>query len=188
MRLAWVPERRWSSIFRGCCLPANRTSSAGRCCWAPAGPSISRWPNGSYAHGPPVRLACAIRKLPCEESDMKRVDPAYFHKMYGVKSSRLVYRADDFLDYVLMILLTWLVASLAYGFTHPMAILVLGLSTTMIAAFLKRHGCELRAPAIVKRPQDILYMLVYKLQNIRAAYLVAAAVLLLENYLVYLTP
>jgi hypothetical protein len=58
----------------------------------------------------------------------------------------------------------------------------------MIAAFLIRHGWELRTPTIVKRPQDIVYMLVYKLQNMKPQYVVAAAVLLLENYLIYLTP
>jgi hypothetical protein len=87
-----------------------------------------------------------------------------------------------------MIVLCWVVVCYAYGPAHPMSIIVLALCASMIIDFLVRHGCQLRTPAIVKRPQDILYMLIYKLQNLKTAYLIAVSLLLLENYLIYLTP
>src|SRR6266705_4606190 len=119
---------------------------------------------------------------------MKTANPANFHKLYGAKPSRLVYRGDDFLDYLLMLVLTCAVAALIYGPIHPISIFTLGLCGWMLFAFPKRHGVELRAPTIVKRPQDVLYMLIYKLQNIKTTYVIAAAVLLLEQFLIYLTP
>jgi len=118
----------------------------------------------------------------------KEANPAAFHKMYGVKVSRLVYRGDDFLDYILMLALTWLVAAFVYGMVHPLSIVTLGLCFAMIFTFTKRHGVELRVPTIVKRPQDILYLLIYKIQNMRLTYFIAAALLLLETYLISVTP
>ena len=118
----------------------------------------------------------------------KEVNSANFHKMYGAKSSRLVYRGDDFLDYLFMLVLTWLVAAAAYGPIHPMSVLTMGLCVWMFAAFRIRHGWEWSVPTIVKRPQGLLYMLVYKVQNMRLTYVIAAALLVLENYLIYLTP
>lgn len=118
----------------------------------------------------------------------KEADPAFFHKLYGAKSSRLVYRGDDFLDYVLMITLTWLVAAFVFGPTHPMSFITLGLCTAMIYTFVKRHGWEVRVPTIMKKPQEVLYMFLYKLENMRLPYFIAAVFLLLENYLIYLTP
>jgi hypothetical protein len=41
---------------------------------------------------------------------------------------------------------------------------------------------------LLKRPQDVLYMLIYKLQNIRPMYLAAAAMLLVDQILIALTP
>lgn len=113
---------------------------------------------------------------------------AKFHKLYGVKSTRLVYRDDDFVDYVLMIAACALVAAVAYGMPHPMSILALGLCAWMVGVFPRRHGVRWRLPAIVRRPQEVVYMFLYKLQNMRLAYLAAAAVLLFENYLISLTP
>lgn len=119
---------------------------------------------------------------------MKKIDPAYFHKLYGAQSPRLAYHRGDFLDYMLMISLCALVIGLVYGAAHWLSVLGLALCAAMVATFVIRHGAQLRTPMIVRRPQDILYMLIYKLQNVKGPYLVAAAVLLLENYLIYLTP
>ena len=117
-----------------------------------------------------------------------QANPARFHRMYGAKTSRLVYRNDDFLDYLLMTVLVWLVAALAYGPRHPLSWITLGLCAWMVWAFTVRHGWELSMPKIAKRPQDMVYMIVYKLQNMRLAWIVAAAALLVENYVIWRTP
>lgn len=113
---------------------------------------------------------------------------AKFHKLYGARSTRLVFRDDDFPDYVLMIALCWLVAAFVYGALHPLSVLTFALCAWMVAAFRLRHGWRWRAPLIVRRPLEVLYLFAYKLQNIRLPYVIAAAVLLLENYLIALTP
>lgn len=114
--------------------------------------------------------------------------PADFHKLYGVETTRLAYRPDDFVDYALMIALTFAVAAIVYGPVHPLSLATLGLCAWMLCAFVKRHGVKLRRPAIAKRPQDVLYALVYKLENMKLAYAVAAAVLLLQHVSIYATP
>ena len=115
-------------------------------------------------------------------------DTARFHTLYGTRTSRLVYRSDDFLDYLLMTVLVWGAAALAFGPRHPLAWITLGLCAWMVWAFSARHGWELTVPKIAKRPQDMLYMLVYKLQNMRLAFFLAAAALLVENYIIWRTP
>ncbi len=115
-------------------------------------------------------------------------NPARFHRMYGAKTSRLVYRSDDFLDYLLMTVLVWLVAALAFGPRHPLSWITLGLCAWMVWAFTVRHGWELTMPKIAKRPQDMVYMIVYKVQNMRLAWIVAAVALLVENYVIWRTP
>jgi len=117
-----------------------------------------------------------------------QANPARFHRMYGAKTSRLVYRSDDFLDYLLMTVLVWLVAALAFGPRHPLSWITLGLCAWMVWAFTVRHGWELTVPKIAKRPQDMVYMIVYKVQNMRLAWIVAAVALLVENYVIWRTP
>jgi hypothetical protein len=119
---------------------------------------------------------------------MNTPDPADFHSIYGPKSPRLAYHRGDFLDYALMIALCWVVVCHSYGLTQPLSFIALALCAWMIVAFVMRHGCRLRMPMIVKRPQHVLYMLVYKLRNLKVPYFAAAGLLLVENYLIYLTP
>jgi hypothetical protein len=119
---------------------------------------------------------------------MSKHDPATFHKLYGVKAPRVVYYKRDFLDYMLMIVLCALAMALSYGFNRPMSILGLALCAFTVAMFVMRHGIEFRVPAILRRPQDVLYLFAYKLQNLTAVYFIAVALLLLENLLIALTP
>jgi len=119
---------------------------------------------------------------------MTNNDPAVFHKLYGAKKPRAVYYKRDFLDYVLMIALSALVLGLSYGPRHPAAIAGYVLCAFALAMFVTRHGIELTVPLIVRRPQDVLYMVVYKLMNPRPMYFVALGVLLLENILIAVTP
>ncbi|HEX6095451.1 MAG TPA: hypothetical protein VF432_03925 [Thermoanaerobaculia bacterium] len=115
-------------------------------------------------------------------------DPAVFHKLYGAKKPRVTYYKRDFLDYTVMIALTALALGLSYGPRHPVAIAGYALCAYALAMFATRHGVELTVPLIVRRPQDVLYMLVYKLQNLKPMYFLALGVLLLENVLIAATP
>jgi hypothetical protein len=119
---------------------------------------------------------------------MAENNPAIFHKLYGIRKPRISYHKRDFLDYLLMIALSALAVSLSYGLGHVMSIVGFTLCAFTLAMFIVRHGVEFRAPMILRRPQDALYMLVYKLQNLRPAWFIALGALLLENLLIAATP
>lgn len=115
-------------------------------------------------------------------------DPRTFHRLYGLRRSRLAFQRNDFLDYVLMIALSAGAACACYGLTSIMAIGALALCVLMLATFPLRHGVGLRVPVLLRRPQDVLYMLVYKVQNAKAMYFVAIGVLVAENAFIWVTP
>ncbi|HYR84708.1 MAG TPA: hypothetical protein VE422_11580 [Terriglobia bacterium] len=114
--------------------------------------------------------------------------PAFFHKLYGRQKPRVTYYERDFIDYVLMILLSALVVGVSYGFGSVVSIAGLALCAFALAMFIVRHGIEFRVPLILRRPQDALFMFVHKLQNLRPMYFIALGLLLLENLLIAATP
>lgn len=119
---------------------------------------------------------------------MTKHDPASFHKLYGVKKPRVTYYGRDFIDYTLMILLTAAVLVFSYGVRHPMTYVGLALCAFAVAMFVMRHGIEWKVPLILRRPQDVFFLFVYKLQNLPMLYLIAIGVLLVENVLIAATP
>lgn len=119
---------------------------------------------------------------------MSTSDPAVFHKLYGPQKPRITYYKKDFLDYVVMMALSALVLGLVYGPRHGVAITGFVLCAFTMAMFVVRHGIELQVPVILRKPQDILYMVVYKLQNLRPMYLIALGLLLLEGVVIAATP
>jgi len=119
---------------------------------------------------------------------MEKLDPIKFHQMYGVRKPRTVYYSKDFLDYSLMVAVTAALIGVSYGFGHAISIVGYALCAWMLVVFMIRHGVELSVPLILRRPQDLLYMFLYKLRNIKPVYLVAVSVLLAENVFVYFTP
>ncbi len=119
---------------------------------------------------------------------MKKPEPGFFHKLYGARMPRVTYFARDFLDYVLMVGVSALVIGFCYGFRSAMSVAGLVLCTFMIASFIIRHGIELKTPVILRKPQELLYMFVYKLQNLKPFYFLALGLLLFENFLVIKTP
>jgi hypothetical protein len=123
-----------------------------------------------------------------QENAMTENDPGIFHKLYGEGKPRTTYYVRDFLDYALMILVSALVVVLSYGIGHGMSVIGLALCAFMLATFIVRHGIEFSVPLILRRPQDVLYMFVYKLQNLRPAWFIALVLLLVENVLVAATP
>src|SRR5262249_39212825 len=104
----------------------------------------------AQACGPRRGHSCgAGHAMSFEQTRSKQVakpDPAFFHQIYGEKSSRLVYRGDDFLDYALMTVLAWCVAAAVYGPWHPLSLLAMALCTWMIGAFVLRHRATLAVP------------------------------------------
>jgi hypothetical protein len=111
-----------------------------------------------------------------------------FHKLYGAKQPRAIYYKRDFLDYAFMLVVSALVLGLTYGFGHAMSIAGFALCAFALVMFPLRHGFELAVPLIVRKPQGVLWMLVYKLQNLSVPYLLALALLLLENVAIAATP
>lgn len=119
---------------------------------------------------------------------MDSIDTGHFHRLYGTKKPRATYQRKDFADYVLMTLITAAVAWLSYGPYQPMSLVALGLSVCMIAVFPLRHGLELSLPILLTRPQDVLYSILYKIQNLKPPYLFALGMLVIENVIIRLTP
>ena len=119
---------------------------------------------------------------------MKTNSPAFFHKLYEKSKPRVVYYKKDFIDYTFMVLLSALAINFSYGTGHVMSITGLVLCALMLVTFLLRHGVEFRVPVIARKPQEILYTLIYKLQNLKPVYFVALGLLALENLLIVLTP
>jgi hypothetical protein len=119
---------------------------------------------------------------------VQKHDPAVFHKLYGAQQPRVTYYDRDFLDYTVMIALSALVTGLAYGFGHVMAVAGYVLCAFALATFIARHGVKFRTPAILRKPQEILYTIVYKLRNLTPLYFIALGVLLLEFVLIRATP
>lgn len=115
-------------------------------------------------------------------------DKAHFHRLYGKEQKRMAYRKSDFVDYTLMCVLCMSGIYLAYGGSHPITPIGIALALWMMVIFPKRHGWELSMPLLLRRPQDVVYLIVNKVRNLKWMYFFAVSVLLLENYLIYLTP
>jgi len=115
-------------------------------------------------------------------------DPKTYHRLFGAKRTRAVYYAKDFADYMLMLVGTVGVLALVYGPRNPVAFVGYALCAFMAVSFVLRHGVAAAVPLIVRRPQDVLYMLVYKLMNVKGPYLAAVAVLAIEFAFVAMTP
>lgn len=119
---------------------------------------------------------------------MAKFDAEVFHRLYGIRKPRTCYYRRDFVDYTLMLLATALVAGLSFGLRHWMALASYVLCAFMLSTFIARHGVELRVPLILRRPQDLLYMIVYKVRNLKPVWFIAAGLLLLENVFIAATP
>lgn len=119
---------------------------------------------------------------------MRTADPKYFHQFYGKKDRRMVYKKSDFLDYVIMSILCSVVLYFTFGGDHVITLIGYVCSVFMIIAFPVRHGYSFAVPVIFKKPQEIVLSLFYKFQNLSILYPIALGVLLLENYIIYLTP
>ncbi|MBV9496377.1 MAG: hypothetical protein JOZ54_19165 [Acidobacteria bacterium] len=111
-----------------------------------------------------------------------------FHRLYGIRKPRTCYYRRDFVDYTLMISIVALVAGLCFGFRHGMALVSYALCAFLFGTFIVRHGIEWKVPLILRRPQDVLYLFVYKVLNLKRQWFLAAGLLLLGNVVIAMTP
>jgi len=119
---------------------------------------------------------------------VEQPDAKHFHQMYGISKPRLAYYNADFIDYTLMTAISTALIYLTFGPRHWMTLLGVLLAAFMIAVFPLRHGFALRMPLILRRPQELLFMLIYKIRNINRYVVLAAVLLVLENVFIYFTP
>jgi hypothetical protein len=117
-----------------------------------------------------------------------KADPAVFHKLYGIRKTRIGYAKRDFLDYGMMLGLSGLVIVFCYGGKNLIGAAGLVLCAFALVTFGIRHGVELAMPVLFRRPQEVLHIILYKIQNLRDVYFIALGVLFLENVLILLTP
>ena len=108
--------------------------------------------------------------------------------IYGPKKPRAVYYKKDFFDYVLMLSLSVLILILAYGLRSAMSIAGVALCLFMMIAFVLRHGIEAKVPLLFRIPQAALYMVFYKVKNLKPTYFAALGLLIVENLVIAVTP
>ena len=119
---------------------------------------------------------------------MSEVDEKKIHKLYGKKKRRVSYQSGDFLDYIIMSLFCAFTLYLTFGPDAIISIVGLVICAFMVVIFPFRHGMEFKIPMILRRPQEILYTIIHKILSIKLVYLLSVGLLLLENYLIFLTP
>ncbi|MFZ5638258.1 MAG: hypothetical protein ACOY82_16905 [Pseudomonadota bacterium] len=119
---------------------------------------------------------------------MENTDASRYHRLHGLRKPRLVYRPKDFIDYALMCLASGAIAWFCFGPATPLAWVSAFLSLALVVTFVLRHGVEFAVPLILRRPQDLVLMVYYKIVNLRWPYFFALGLLLLENLFVRLTP
>lgn len=119
---------------------------------------------------------------------MKTLDAKYFNQLYGEQNRRVAFRNTDFFDYAIMCVACAGLIHLVYGAASPVGIVGIALSAAMLLTFPIRHGWAPAVPLLLRQPQEVLFSLVYKLLNLKALYFIALGVLLLENWLISLTP
>ncbi|HVZ30991.1 MAG TPA: hypothetical protein VG963_01110 [Polyangiaceae bacterium] len=116
------------------------------------------------------------------------IEATRYHRVFGRRKPKITYFARDFSDYLLMNGLVALVVAAVFGAIHPMALIGMALCLLMTVAFPVRRGFKLAAPLILKRPQEIVYTLVYKVLNIRWELFLAVCLVLSEQAFIAFLP
>lgn len=115
-------------------------------------------------------------------------DKRRFHRLLGKRKSRINYSKSDFLDYALMIAACAAVLIGTYGLRSWLGAAGCLLCVFMLASFVVRHGVAFRVPVVLRRPLDVLFMLVHKVDNTSWVYWAALGFVVLENVGIELTP
>jgi hypothetical protein len=111
-----------------------------------------------------------------------------YHHLYGVRKQRINYAKSDFADYVLMLSMCAAALVAVYGLRSWLAGAGLLMCAFMAVSFARRHGVAFKRPLLLRRPQELLFSLVHKCQNLPYVYWLALALALAETALVRLTP
>lgn len=119
---------------------------------------------------------------------MPDIDASRLHWLLAPARRRIAYKKSDYPDYLLMLLAC--AAIVRFSFADAPALMWPGLTLCGVMAwfFPLRHGASLQVPVILREPMEALYMLVYKVRNIKPGLLIAVGVLLLDNLFIRLTP
>ena len=118
----------------------------------------------------------------------KQADKQRYHRLFGARKARINYAKTDFLDYLLMCLICAAAIVAAYGAASPLGMAGLAMCAFMAVSFAVRHGVALKVPLLLRRPQDVVFMLAHKVENLPWVYWVALAVGLLEYLAIQATP
>lgn len=122
------------------------------------------------------------------ETDSANVDNARFHKIFGLSRRRLNYSNSDFTDYLLMLMLCSATIAMCYRPLFWISLAGYSLCVFMAFSFALRHGIRFSIPLIIRKPKDLLFMVIYKLENLPRATWIAAALLSIEYVFVIYTP
>lgn len=112
------------------------------------------------------------------------------HSLHGPAKRRIFYKKSDYADYLLMLALCAGVLWFSYGSAPWLLGAGLLLCLFMVFSFPARHGLALGRPALLRAsaPRELAYMLWYKVRNMQPVFLVALAVLGLDQWFIALTP
>lgn len=111
-----------------------------------------------------------------------------YHRLLGKQKRRLNYAKGDLADYLLMLALSAGVIALCYGALSWMSLIGYVLCAFMAISFVVRHGAAFKLPLLLRQPQDIIYMLAYKLENLPWVTWAAVALAAAEYAFVSMTP
>jgi len=110
------------------------------------------------------------------------------HKIYGKKTRRINYQAGDFIDYAIQISLCGFIVYSTYGAYHWILYPGSFICAFLVITFPLRNGIAIKMPVLLKRPTEIIYSFLHKIEGVSFIYVIAVSILFLENYLIYLTP
>ena len=130
---------------------------------------------------------------------MNQPSKSRFHFLLGKQKARIQYKNRDFLDYLILLAVSFLAFQFIFGSERAIpswvqvasqGILYLGqgLLVFLAISFIIRHGVRINVPYLLKRPQDLVFSLVHKVMNIRYPWILAVLLLTAENLLILGTP
>lgn len=119
---------------------------------------------------------------------MTGISNVQFHRLFGTRKQRITYAKTDFLDYLLMIALTGAVLAFAYGPGSWLTAVGGVLCASMVVSFVVRHKVAFKMPLLLRRPQDLLFSIVHKVENLPWVYWPSLAIALVGTVIVRLTP
>ena len=111
-----------------------------------------------------------------------------FHKLYGTQKRRTNYQEKDFLDYLFMLVICQVLIVIGFGPMHPMTWAGAAVCVFMAITFPINHGLGFKVPVVLHSPQDVIFLIIHKIQNIKAPYFMAIALLVAENVIIHYTP